>query len=83
MLYVEDGELGGAATGKIEIFNGPIPDEYANIEFKAFIHEGYAYLTADVAGENYSAKISTDAIIESISSPSPVSELIFSLISFS
>ena len=42
-LFIEDGELSGAATGRISIFNGPISDANAIFDFKAIIHEGYVY----------------------------------------
>ncbi|MBQ3016149.1 MAG: hypothetical protein IJD79_05155 [Clostridia bacterium] len=68
-LYYEDGEFGGAATGSIEIFNGPIRDAKATYTFAAVIHEGYAYYSLkqlENPSEDYNGKIAVDAIIEAL-----------------
>ncbi len=68
-LYYEDGEFGGAASGSVEIFNGPIRDAKATYTFKAVIHEGFAYFTLkqlENPSEDYSGKIAVDAIIEAL-----------------
>lgn len=46
-LYVEDGKLKGAATGSVEIFNGPIKDDYATYGFKAVIKDEMVYVLAE------------------------------------
>jgi len=70
VLYVEDGELHGAATGTIVIFNGPFSNAEAICEFKAVIHEGYVYIEYGYGKETVdnttAIKVSVDAAIDSI-----------------
>lgn len=66
-LYVENGELGGAATGSIEIFNGPIADATAVYNFKAVIYDGYVYIAVgygkDVASQDMNMRVSVEALV--------------------
>ncbi|MBQ8836390.1 MAG: hypothetical protein IJ002_02650 [Clostridia bacterium] len=45
-LYMEDGELHGAATGNIILYNNPIPNANAAYSFKALIEDGNVYINA-------------------------------------
>lgn len=67
-LYIENGELGGAATGSIVVFNIPNSNPNSIYKFKAVIHEGYVYITVeygkDDANKNINLKISVDSLIE-------------------
>ncbi len=69
-LYMEDGKLGGAATGSIVIFNGPIANANAAYDFKAVIHNDYVYIIVkhgkDVADKDINIKISVDSLIDSV-----------------
>ena len=69
-LYVEDGELGGAAIGSVVIFNGPISNANAVYKFKAVIHEGFVYISAeygkDVANKTMNIKMSVDSAVEAL-----------------
>ncbi len=69
-LYLENGELCGAATGSISIFNGPIANANAVYGFKAVIHEGYVYIKVEygkeVADKTLNVRISVDSILESM-----------------
>ena len=54
MLYVdENGKLQGAAHGSIRIYNGPVPDAWAQMGMKAVIDGDacYLYIYTDIAGE--------------------------------
>lgn len=46
-IYVEDGKLKGAAAGSLEVFNGPIKDDYATLDFKAVIKDDIIYVLAE------------------------------------
>lgn len=69
-LFVENGELGGAATGSFVIFNGPIANADTVCDFRAVIHEGYVYIRVDYgkdkADKTMNVKISVDALIEEL-----------------
>ncbi len=63
-LYINDGEISGAAIGSIEIFNGPIADALAVYELRAVIEDGYIYIALDygknVADKSYNIKMSVE-----------------------
>ena len=67
-LYIENGELKGAAEGSISIFNGPYDNANAVYNFKAVISEGYVYVSVEFGKENatntLSLKYSIDSIIK-------------------
>ena len=69
-LYVENGEINGAAIGSIEIFNGPIADAIAIYEFRALIEDGFVYITLNfgknVTDNSYSIKLSVEEAIDKI-----------------
>ena len=69
-LYLEDGELNGAAIGCIEIFNGPIANATAVYSFKAIIRNEHVYVNVkygkEGAEKNIDLKVSLDAAIRSI-----------------
>ena len=69
-LYVEDGELGGAAIGSVVIFNGPIANSNAVYVFKAVVQDGFIYINMeygkDVANKVRNVKISVDELVESM-----------------
>ncbi len=71
MLYVEDGELRGAAIGSVVIFNGPISGANAVCELRAVIEDGFIYAdlkygNEDSQSKTMSVKISTEVLVESI-----------------
>ena len=69
-LYLENGELCGAATGSISIFNRPFANANAVYGFKAVIHEGYVYIKVEygkeTADKTLNVKVSVDSILESM-----------------
>ena len=77
-LYVEDGQLNGAATGSIVIFNGPISDADAVYEFDALIQGGYVYLTyaygKDAATQRTNVKMSVDYVLEMLKEEMDIDE---------
>ncbi|MBE7079854.1 MAG: RHS repeat protein [Clostridiales bacterium] len=85
VLYVEDGELKGAAIGSIVIFNGPIKNAEARYDMKAYIEGEYMYivLAGDITGDMY-IKMSVEAWIYNIldSMDISVSEMSDGMISF-
>ena len=69
-IYMENGELQGAAIGEIVIFNGPISNANAVYKFKAVIHDGYVYIKVehgkDTANKAMNIKMSVDAMMDSM-----------------
>ena len=67
-LYVEDGVLGGAATGALEFYDNYLTDE-GKYKFDAVIEDGYVYLRM-FEGESLNKvtyrKISVEALLSSL-----------------
>lgn len=53
MLYVDDdGNIQGAASGAIQIYNGPVRNGYASYAFKGLIEGDYLYVLVNVEDGN-------------------------------
>ena len=67
-LYVEDGTLGGGATGCFEVCTNPFNNNTSTYDFKAVIYNGFVYFTVEYGSDAFrrtqSAKITVDAMFE-------------------
>ncbi len=83
---VEDGEIKGAATGKLVVYNGPFYQADAIYEFKAVIHDGVIYLSTYLGKEEAdwesSTKIPLDSVFGSMGTPTGVVAAVMSALEF-
>ncbi len=79
-LFFEDGELQGAATGKVSIFNGPFSNADAIFDIKAIISDGNVYITLDYGKDGAALKpmklkYSIDELLETMFEEMEVDDL--------
>jgi len=79
-LFFENGELQGAATGKVSIFNGPFSNADAIFDIKAIISDGNVYITLDYGKDGAALKpmklkYSIDELLETMFDEMEVDDL--------
>ena len=84
-LYVEDGELCGAAIGSIHLFSRYEGDNV--YEFRAVIEDGYVYISIKYGelgkvNRDINVKLTTDAVLESMLDSFDVNEEAISVVGF-